>query len=122
MQDLYLTNLLTDAQIASRIADTQGNAPTANQIKEIRLKHNIQRRVKKHDDAISAARTEATRAAVTHLFNEGGGRSFGLRWTQTSLRRREGHNARRSDIQLALREIDPVGVDARNPRLQRSPI
>ena len=94
VQDLYLKNLLSDTQIASRIADEQGNCPTANQIKEIRLKHNIQRRVKKHDDSISALRTEATRAAVAHLVKEDGGRSFGYRWARGSLRRRLGHNAR----------------------------
>jgi hypothetical protein len=103
VQTLYLQNLLTDAQIASRITDEGGNCPTVNQIKEIRLAYGFQRRVKKHDLVISAARTEATQAVVAHLFYEGGGRSYGYRWAQSSLRRRLGHNARQSDIRLALR-------------------
>ena len=82
VQELYLQNLLTDTQIASRITDEEGNSPTANQIKQIRLDHSVQRRVQRHDTQISAIRIEATRVAVTHLFQAGGGRSFGYRWAQ----------------------------------------
>jgi hypothetical protein len=122
VQELYLQNLFSDAQIASRIIDEAGNSPTANQVKQIRLERGLQRRVQRHDPQISASRSEATQAAVTHLFHEGGGRSFGYRWVQASLRRRLGHNARQSDIRSTLRQIDPIGVDSRNPRLQRRPI
>ena len=68
------------------------------------------------------ARSEATRAAVSHLISEGGGRSFGSRWAQTHLRRRLGHHARLSDIQSALREFDPIGVAQRNPSLRHPPL
>jgi hypothetical protein len=122
LKNLYLHDLLSDAEIAQKITDDEGRHPSARQIKRIRLKNGLIRRVNKADPQTSTARLEATRAAVSHLITEGGGRSFGSRWAQTHLRRRLGHHARLVDIQVALREFDPVGVAQRNPRLRNLPL
>jgi hypothetical protein len=122
LKDLYLHDLLSDTEIAQRIIDDEGRHPSARQIKRIRLKNGLIRRVNKADPQISAARLEATRSVVSHLITEGGGRSFGSRWAQTHLRRRLGHHARLLDVQVALREFDPVGVAQRNPRLRNLPL
>ena len=118
IEDLYLKNLLTDSQIAERVIDDNGYRPSARQVKQIRLQNHLQRRVKRdNDEDISTTRFLTTRAAVASLITTEGGRSFGAPWLQTTLWTRYGHNARLADIRRALRELDPNGVDGRNPRL-----
>jgi hypothetical protein len=91
---------------------------TPNQIKELRLQHKISRRVKKHDNNVSAQRTTGTRQHVQELLNSHG-RSYGSRWIVTHLRRKHGYQARLADVQQALRELDPEGVASRTPGLRR---
>jgi hypothetical protein len=39
---------------------------------------------------------------------------------RNNLRRRLGHRARQEDVRIALRQVDPAGVERRRPRLRRS--
>lgn len=124
VQDLYLKHLLSDSKIAALLTDAEGNSPTTNQVKAVRMKHHIQRRVKINNadnDQVSTDRYNATLAAVTQLITIEGGRSFGYRWIQTTLRSRYGHHARMKDVQQALRLLDPEGVYRRNPHTVMNP-
>ena len=86
LEDLYHHSLLSDTEIAKRIAENNGPILLARQVKSLRNKNSISRRVQRQDPQSSAARTETTRAVVFHLITEGTGRSYGSRWAQTHLR------------------------------------
>ena len=120
VEELYHHSLLSDAEIAKKIAENNGPNLSARQVKRLRDTHSLTRRVQRQDPQSSIDRTVSTREVVFHLINEGTGRSYGSRWAQTHLRRRYGINARRADIQAALREFDPNGV-ARRARRERQP-
>jgi hypothetical protein len=87
---LFHHTLLSDSQIAIKIAEEDGLQNSANQIQEIRLPFGWHRQNLTH--AQSTAQQQLTQQYVGQLV-AGEGRSFGRRWAMTYLRRR-GHRAR----------------------------
>ena len=120
VKDLYTHEWhLSDEQIARRCTDEAGNGPTANQVRDIRLKYRFVRRVTITEE--SAEKTVSTRQHVYELITNGPGRSYGIRWATHHLRRILGYHARYTDVADALREFDPAGVRSRTPGLYKLP-
>jgi hypothetical protein len=112
---LFHHSLLSDSQIAIKIAEEDGLQTSANQVQEIRLLFGWHRR--NLTPTQSTAQQQLTQQYVSQLV-AGEGRSFGHRWAMTYLRRR-GHRARQLDVADALRLSDPEGVARRVPGLRK---
>ena len=87
---LFHHSLLSDSQIAIKIAEEDGLQSSANQVQEIRLLFGWHRQ--NLTPTQSTAQQQLTQQYVGQLI-AGEGRSFGRRWVMTYLRRR-GHRAR----------------------------
>src|SRR5271154_3715612 len=103
---LFHHSLLSDSQIAIKIAEEDGIQTSANQVQEIRLLFGWHRQNLTLTQ--STAHQQLTQQYVGQLV-AGEGRSFGRRWAMTYLRRR-GHRARQLDVADTLRLFDPEGV------------
>jgi hypothetical protein len=112
---LFHHSLLSDSQIAIKIAEEDGLQTSANQVQEIRLLFGWHRQ--NVTPTQSTAQQQVTQQCVGELV-AGEGRSFGRRWAITYLRRR-GHRARQLDVADALRLFDPEGVTRRVPGLRK---
>jgi hypothetical protein len=103
---LFHHTTLNDTQLAARcLADYQLQT-TARQVRSIRSMFDWLRRSK---DAASDAQSAFTHQQVTHLLN-GPGRTFDREWLVTYLRVHHGYKARRLDVSIAQRALDPEGV------------
>jgi hypothetical protein len=102
---LYHHTLLSDSQIASKIADEDRLETTENQVQEIRLLFGWERL-----NRTSSTVPQQTTQQYVHQLVIGEGRSFGRRWAITYLRHRFGHRARQLDVASALKLLDPDGV------------
>jgi hypothetical protein len=111
---LFHHTLLSDSQIASKIADEDGLETTENQVQEIRLLFGWERQ----NLTPNTVPQQITQQYV-HQLVTGEGRSFGRRWAMTYLRHRFGHRARQLDVANALKLLDPEGVASRTPNLRK---
>jgi hypothetical protein len=112
---LFHHSLLSDSQIAIKIAEEDGLQTSANQVQEIRLLFGWHRQ--NLTPTQSTAQQQLTQQYVGQLV-AGEGRSFGRRWAITYLRRR-GYRARQLDVADALKLFDPEGVARRVPGLRK---
>jgi hypothetical protein len=117
---LFHHTLLSDSQIAERIAEEDGLPTTKNQIYEIRMRHGWKRAT--FDRTAQADQKQRTQELIQDLVLVGPGRSFGRIWSQTYLRQKLGYRARRNDVAAALKHVDPEGVASRQPGLRRQRI
>jgi len=120
VRDLFHVNLLSDGEIAAKLAEEDGLECTSNQIQEIRLAERLLRRNRSETDQVTS------RVTTQHLIKEyvltGSGRSYGCIWASTFLKEKLGYRARRRDVAAALRTLDPEGTAARTPGLRRARI
>jgi hypothetical protein len=112
---LFHHTLLSDSQIAIKIAEEDGLQSSANQVQEIRLLFGWHRR--NLTPTQGTTQQQLTQQHVGQLIT-GEGRSFGRGWAMTYLRRR-GYRARQVDVTNALRSLDPEGVARRAPGLRK---
>jgi len=112
---LFHHSLLSDSQIAIKIAEEDGLQSSANQVQEIRLLFGWHRR--NLTPTQSTAQQQLTQQCVSQLI-AGEGRSFGRRWAMTYLRRR-GCRTRQLDVADALKLFDPEGVARRAPGIRK---
>jgi hypothetical protein len=115
---LFHRTMWSDSKIASQLSEEFSEKVTENQVQEIRLKKRWLRRTP--DPAERIQRQLETKRHVHDTFHEGSGRSYGIEWMRNNLRRRLGHRARQEDVRIALRQVDPIGVERRRPGLRRS--
>jgi hypothetical protein len=111
---LFHHTLLSDSQIASKIANEDGLETTENQVQEIRLLFGWERR-----NLTPSTVPQPTTQQHIHQLVVGEGRSFGRRWVITYLRYRFGHRARQLDVADTLKLLDPEGVTSRTPGLRK---
>jgi hypothetical protein len=81
-------SLLSDAQIAAKIAEEDRIESSAHQVQVIRRLFGWQRR---HNAAKRATKQTATQSIIQDLLYTGPGRSYGRRWAATYLRHRFVH-------------------------------
>jgi len=112
---LFHHTTLNDTQLAARCLTYYQLQTTARQVRSIRSIFGWLRRSK---DAASDAQSTSTHQQVAHLLN-GPGRTFGREWLTTYLRVHHGYKARRLDVSIAQRALDPEGVAQRQPGLRR---
>ena len=112
---LFHHSLLSDSQIAIKIAEEDGLQSSANQVQEIRLLFGWHRQ--NLTPTQSTAQQQLAQQYVGQ-FIAGEGRYFGRRWAITYLRRR-GHRARQLNVTNAPRLFDPEGVTHRVPGLRK---
>jgi hypothetical protein len=112
---LFHHTTLNDTQLAARCLTDYQLQTTARQVKSIRLMFGWLRRSK---GAASDAKSASTHQQVAHILN-GPGRTFGREWLTTYLRVHHGYKARRLDVSIAQRALDPEGVAQRQPGLRR---
>jgi hypothetical protein len=113
VKDIYRSSLLSDSEIASKIAEEEGLSLSPWQVSKIRRQHGLLRRIRSTD--LASQQRSKTHDLVHTMLVNGPGRSFGQRWTVTYLRARLGHRARRHDVANALKELAPRGVASRIP-------
>ena len=108
---LFHHTTLNDTQLAARCLTDYQLHTTARQVKSIRSIFGWQRRLK---GAASDSQSASTHQQVAYLL-EGPGRTFGREWLTTYLRVHHGYKARRLDVSIAQRALDPEGVTQRQP-------
>ena len=112
---LFHHTLLNDEQIATRIINDYGLLTTGRQVRTIRTTFRWMRAT---SGSARVAQSLATRHHVRDLLN-GPGCTFGREWFLTYLRTQFGYRARRLDVSLAQRQLDPEGVASRVPGLRK---
>jgi hypothetical protein len=112
--------VLSDSEIAAKLAEEDGLKCTFNQIQEIRLAERLLRKNRSETDRVTS------KATTQHLIKEyiltGSGRSYGRNWASTFLKEKLKYRARRRDIAAALRTLNPEDTAAQTPGLRRARI
>jgi len=114
---LFHHTLLNDAEIATRIINDYGLRTSHRQVKSIRLLFGWRRAT--HGPA-KATQQASTSLHVQQALLDGVSRTFGRRWFLTYLRQQFGYRARRNDLAIAQKQLDPAGVASRLPALRRA--
>jgi hypothetical protein len=104
---------LNDNQIAQRVFDDYKLHTTGRQVRTVRSLFGWRRRHWQSSQS-NAEQTAATQAQVQAVL-DGPGRTFGREWLVTYLRVHHGYKARRLDVSIAQRALDPAGVAFRTP-------
>ena len=124
VKSLYQHHLYSNTKIAATISEQDGLNPTVYQVKTIRQKAGLLRRVQSRSrisERHSEIRTQqqaTTRQLIHNMLTNGPGRSYGIRFAQTHLHE-AGYRTQRQDVTDALREFAPQGLAGRNPRRER---
>ena len=112
---LFHHTTLNDDSIAARIISDYGLQTTGRQVRTIRSKFGW---LRASTGPSKEANRAATQAQVAQLLN-GPGRTFGREWLVTYLRVYHGYKARRLDVSITQRALDPEGVAQRQPGFRR---
>jgi hypothetical protein len=112
---LFHHTTLNDTQLAARCLTDYQLQTTARQVRSIRSMFGWLQRSK---GAASDAQSASTHQQVAHLLN-GPGRTLGREWFATYLRVHHGYKARRFDVSIAQRALNPEGVAQRQSSFRR---
>jgi hypothetical protein len=114
---LFHHTTLNDTQLAARCLTDYNLHTTPRQVRTIRTSNQW---LRASTGPLKAAQRATTLQQVEQAILNGPARLFGKRWFTLYLRNEFGYKARREDVAIAQKQLDPTGVTQRLPG-QRKP-